>query len=77
MKKNNRAKVHGYHPPLCAKQSASKYIKQQLTELKGETNKLIIVAKILPKPQKLIYQENNNHNKKKNEQRYQGYEQLN
>lgn len=29
-----------------------------MTELQGETNKLIIVAKILPKPQKQIYQEN-------------------
>ena len=45
---------------MCAKQSASKYTKQQLTELKGETNKLMIVTKliIVSKPQKLIYQEN-------------------
>ena len=44
---------------MCAKQSASKYTKQQLTELKGETNKLMIVTKliIVSKPQKLIYKE--------------------
>ena len=57
-KGNNKPRAHTHHQHLWPKQSVSKYIKQQMTELQGETNKLIIVAKILPKPQKQIYQEN-------------------
>lgn len=36
--------------PCVLNNPASKYIKQQLTELKGETNKLIIVATFYQNP---------------------------